>query len=283
MSTQGDIRSWQTAHGTLTFGPRTLIMGILNVTPDSFSDGGEFATIESAVARAFAMQRDGADLIDIGGESTRPGSSAVPADLQIARIVPVIRELRTTGFSLPISVDTRLAEVAAAALDAGADIINDISAARHDPAMPALLAERRVPFIAMHMQGTPETMQAHPAYRDVVAEVRAFFNNRARELERAGVDVSRMMIDPGIGFGKTTEHNLAILRAIQSFRGKWPVLVGPSRKKFLGELLGESDPKARVMGTVAVAAHCTLTGIEMLRVHDVKEIRQVADTCAALR
>ncbi|MBI5763803.1 MAG: dihydropteroate synthase [Planctomycetes bacterium] len=283
MSTQGDIRSWPTAHGTLTFGPRTLIMGILNVTPDSFSDGGEFASLKSAVARAFTMQREGADLIDIGGESTRPGSVAVPPDVQITRIVPVIRELRATGLTLPISVDTRLAAVAEAALDTGADIINDISAAQHDPAMPALLAARRVPFVAMHMQGTPETMQANPMYRDVVAEVSAFFDQRARELERAGVDVAQMMIDPGIGFGKTTEHSLALLRAIRSFRGKWPVLVGPSRKKFLGVLLGEDDPKARLMGTVAVAAHCALAGVEMLRVHDVKEIRQVVDTCAALR
>ncbi len=283
MSTQGDIRSWQTAHGTLAFGPRTLIMGILNVTPDSFSDGGEFATVESAVARAFDMQRDGADLIDIGGESTRPGSAAMPPDVQIDRIVPVIRELRMTGFSLPISVDTRLAAVAAAALDAGADIVNDISAARHDPAMPALLAARRVPFIAMHMQGTPETMQANPTYHDVVSEVRAFFEVRSRELEQTGVDVSRMMIDPGIGFGKTTEHSLALIRAIHEFRGKWPVLVGPSRKKFLGVLLGEDNPKARLMGTAAVAAHCAFAGVEMLRVHDVKEIRQVVDTCVAIR
>lgn len=283
MSTQGDIRSWPTAHGTLTFGPRTLIMGILNVTPDSFSDGGEFASLESAVARAFAMQGEGADLVDIGGESTRPGSVAVPADEQIARIAPVIHALRANGFSLPISVDTRIAAVAAAALDAGADIVNDISAARHDPAMPALLVARRVPFIAMHMQGTPETMQATPTYHDVIAEVRAFFKQRASELVRAGVDISRMMIDPGIGFGKTTEHNLALIRAIQTIRGKWPVLVGPSRKKFLGVLLGEDVPRARLMGTLAVAAHCAHFGVEMLRVHDVKETRQVVDTCAALR
>jgi dihydropteroate synthase len=257
-------------------------MGILNVTPDSFSDGGDHFATETAVARAFTMQAEGADLVDVGGESTRPGSVAVTAEEQMARVVPVLRELRSTGFTLPISIDTRLAAVAAAALEAGADVVNDISAARHDPAMPSLLAKRRIPFIVMHMQGTPETMQLNPSYTDVAAEVRAFFDGRAAELEAVGVETSLMMIDPGLGFGKKMEHSLALLRAIRSFRGRWPVLVGPSRKKFLGAILGEDDPKRRLMGTAAIAAHCALAGVEMLRVHDVKAIRQVVDTCAAI-
>ncbi len=282
MSTQADTRGWRTEHGTLTFGPRCLVMGILNVTPDSFSDGGDHFATEAAVARAYTMQAEGADLIDVGGESTRPGSVAVSAEEQLARVVPVLSTLRSTGFTLPISIDSRLASVAAAALEAGADIVNDISAARHDPAMPSLLAKRRVPFIVMHMQGTPDTMQLCPTYTDVAAEVRTFFDTRATELEAVGVDTSLMMVDPGLGFGKTMEHSLALLRDIRSFRGRWPVLVGPSRKKFLGAILSEDDPKRRLMGTAAIAAHCALAGVEMLRVHDVKAIRQVVDTCAAL-
>ena len=274
------------------FGGRCLVMGILNVTPDSFSDGGQFATADSAVARAHEIAAEGADLIDIGGESTRPGSHPVPAAVQIRRVVPVIQRLRAGRMPLPLSIDTRSAAVAAAALDAGADIINDISAARHDPDMPRLLADRRVPFIAMHMQGAPETMQIAPTYRDVVAEVRAFFDERAESLANAGVDVGRMMIDPGIGFGKTLEHNLALLRAIGSFRGRWPVLVGPSRKRFITELAARSDCRgpasglqpaaSSLSGTAAVVAHCAIAGVEMVRVHDIRPMRQVVDLCRHL-
>ncbi|MBN2560826.1 MAG: dihydropteroate synthase [Phycisphaerae bacterium] len=273
------VRTVDTPHGNLLFGGRCLIMGVLNVTPDSFSDGGLYAESAAAIARAQSMASDGADVIDVGGESTRPGSQPVSADEQIERVVPVIRRMREAGVSVPVSVDTRSAEVAAAGLDAGADIVNDISAARDDPAMPRLLAERRVPFVVMHMQAAPATMQDAPHYDDVVAEIGAFFVQRAEDLAAAKVDVNQMIIDPGIGFGKTLQHNLALLRSIRSFAVRWPVLVGPSRKQFLGEILDEADPAGRLMGTAATVAHCALVGVDMVRVHDVKEMRQVVEVC----
>jgi len=257
-------------------------MGILNVTPDSFSDGGLYAETGKAVARAVEMAAEGADVIDIGGESTRPGSEAVPPEEQIRRVVPVIREARENGVAVPISIDTQSAAVAPAALDAGADMVNDISGVRDDPAMPGLLAERRVPFVVMHMQGTPRTMQETPSYRDVVAEVAAFFEARAESLAAAGVDAARMIVDPGIGFGKNLEHNLSLLRSIRVFTARRPVCVGPSRKRFLGELLNEPDPAKRLMGTAAVVAHCALEGVAMVRVHDVRTMARVARMCDAI-
>lgn len=269
-----------TAHGDLVFGPRCLIMGILNVTPDSFSDGGRFLEPNAAVRRIEETVGEGADLIDIGGESTRPGARPVPPEEQIRRVVPVIRAARGRGVSVPMSIDTRSASVAVAALDAGADVVNDVSAARDDPAMPRLLAERDVPFVAMHMLGTPAMMQDAPHYGDVVAEVAAFFDERAEVLEEQGVNVdARMLVDPGIGFGKTTSHNLMLLRAAATFGRQWPVVVGLSRKRFLGEILNESDPASRLMGTAAAVAHAALTGVDMVRVHDVREMRQVVEVC----
>lgn len=257
-------------------------MGILNVTPDSFSDGGLYAETGKAVARAVEMAAEGADVIDVGGESTRPGAEPVPPEEQIRRVVPVIREARERGVAIPISIDTQSAAVAAAALDAGADMVNDISGVRDDPAMPALLAERRVPFIVMHMQGTPRTMQEAPTYRDVVAEVAAFFEARAEALAATGVDLTHMIVDPGIGFGKNLEHNLALLRSIRTFTARWPVCVGPSRKRFLGELLSEPNPARRLLGTAAVIAHCVFAGVAMVRVHDVMEMRQMVQVCSEL-
>jgi dihydropteroate synthase len=258
-------------------------MGILNVTPDSFSDGGRFLDVQAAVAHARSLVDDGADLIDIGGESTRPGSEGVSDDEQIRRTEPVIRAIRAAGISIPISIDTRSAAASTVALDAGADIINDVSAARHDPNMPALLASTGVPFVAMHMQGTPETMQAAPAYHDVVREIRDFFEVRAHALEAAGVDLQKMMIDPGIGFGKTAAHNWTILRHIDSLLGRWPVLVGTSRKRFLGDLTAQPRPADRIAGTAATVAHCALTGVDMVRVHDVRLMRQIVEVCQAIR
>lgn len=273
----------RTGHGDLVFGRRCLVMGILNVTPDSFSDAGRYVDPTAAVARAAQMAAEGADVIDIGGESTRPGSEPVSDDEQIRRVVPVIREMRGRGLGLPISIDTRSAGVASAALDAGADIVNDVSGVRDDPAMPGLLAERRVPFVVMHRKGTPATMQRGPQYRDVVAEVRAFFDERAEALASAGVDCDgRMIVDPGIGFGKTTEHNLQLLRSIGSFGGPHPLLVGPSRKRFIGEILDEPDPNKRLFGTAAAVAHCATSGVAMVRVHDVLAAHQVVVTCAAI-
>lgn len=255
-------------------------MGVLNVTPDSFSDGGQYFDPAMAMSRAEAMACEGADVIDIGGESTRPGAQPVSEDEQIERVVPVIRGARSRGVSLPISIDTSSATVAAAALDAGADMVNDISGARNDRDMPRLLAERGVPFVIMHMQGTPATMQAAPHYKDVVAELGAFFNERARALADAGVDVSKkMIVDPGIGFGKTLEHNLDLLRAAASYGRKWPVVVGTSRKSFLGQLLNAPNPEHRLIGTAATVAHSALTGVDMVRVHDVAKMRQVVEVC----
>ncbi len=276
-------RTYRTRHGHLPFGERCLILGILNVTPDSFSDGGQCLEAPAAIARAALMEAQGADVIDIGGESTRPGAKPVDEDEQMRRVLPVIREARAGGVSVPISIDTRSARVAEAALAAGADIVNDISGARHDRDMPRLLAAQRMPFVVMHMQGTPDSMQRSPQYVDVVREVGAFFTERAEALAAAGVDVLNLMIvDPGIGFGKNCEHNLALLRAASSFCSRWPVLVGPSRKRFLSELLDASDPAQRLVGTAATVAHAAISGVDMVRVHDVGEMRQVVDVCHRL-
>jgi dihydropteroate synthase len=272
-----------TAHGPIRLGERCLVMGVLNVTPDSFSDGGLHLDPAVACRRALEMAEEGADLIDVGGESTRPGSSPVPKEAQLERVVPVIVAVRRAGLTLPISIDTRLAAVAEAALEAGADVVNDVSAGRADAAMPGLLAERRVPFVAMHMRGSPADMQVGPTYGDVSAEVAAFFEERASALESAGVDCGKMIVDPGIGFGKRLEHNLVLLREMDRWRGRWPVLIGPSRKRFLGEILGEKEPGGRLFGTAAVVAHCALAGVEMVRVHDVGEMRQVVEVCARFR
>ncbi len=276
------ILQLDTSHGRLTFGGRALIMGILNVTPDSFSDGGTYYEPAAAVVRACKMVAEGADLIDVGGESTRPGAGPVSAEEQIRRVFPVIKHARAQGVGVPISIDTRSAAVAAAALDAGADIVNDVSACMHDEAMIGLLAERNVPFVAMHMRGTPETMQNAPRYDDVVAEVAAFLEERAEALSAAGVNVDKMIVDPGIGFGKTTAHNLALLRSVSSLRRRLPLLVGTSRKRLHGEVLSQSGTASRLMGTAATVAHCALQGVDILRVHDVREMRQVVEMCHAI-
>ncbi len=258
-------------------------MGVLNVTPDSFSDGGKFLGLGAAVAHAQRMVAEGADLIDIGGESTRPGSRPVSAEEQMRRVLPTIEEIRRCGITLPLSIDTRLAAVAEAAISAGADLVNDVSAARHDPNMPWLLARLGVPCVLMHMQGTPETMQEAPSYEDVVEEVLRFFQTRVAELAACGVAPSRVVVDPGIGFGKTLAHNLSLLRAVPRFAARWPLLIGASRKRFIGELLNEPDPSRRLMGTAAVTAYCALAGADMVRVHDVSEMRQIVEVCRQLR
>jgi dihydropteroate synthase len=277
----------ETSHGSLVFRGRCLVMGILNVTPDSFSDGGLYLDPAAAIEHGKRMVADGADVIDVGGESTRPAAEGVDDSVQIDRVLPVIRGLRAAGVSVPISADTQSATVAEAALEAGADMVNDVSGMRQDSAMAALLARRRVPFVVMHMQGTPKTMQVAPRYNDVIAEIAAFFDKRAAALEQAGVDTSKMIVDPGIGFGKTTEHNLTILREIRRFIGRWPVMVGASRKRFIGQMLsGKEAPSGQaaegsgdeqLAGTVAVAMHCALAGVSLVRVHDVFEIRRVVE------
>ena len=243
-------------------------MGVLNVTPDSFSDGGLYTDVDMAVAHAQDMIKQGAAIVDVGAESTRPGSKAVTAEAQIERAIPVIERL-AKGLSIPVSVDTRDVTVARAALSAGACVINDVTALASE-GMAELAAEHRVPVILMHMQGTPGTMQNAPQYGDVVSEVLAFLLERARTAEQAGVAKSNIWIDPGIGFGKTLDHNLALLRHIERFvETGYPVLVGTSRKRMFAQLTGRTDPKDRLHGTLATVAHCVARGVNCVRVHDV--------------
>jgi len=274
----------QTPHGTLDLAGRTLVMGVLNVTPDSFSDGGEFLDLDAAVARAGAMLAEGADLVDIGGESTRPGSDPVEPAEQIRRVVPVIERIRRLHPRAVLSIDARFAEVVAGALDAGADIVNDISALRHDPRMADLVARRGVPVILMHMKGTPKTMLQEARYDDVVQEVLDFLRQRIEAAGRAGIGRDRILIDPGIGFAKQTADNLEILRRLEEFHALGvPVLVGPSRKRFIGEVLGIAEPKDRLHGTLAAVTACALAGVHIVRVHDVAAARQVVQLCHAIR
>jgi dihydropteroate synthase len=255
-------------------GERTLVMGIVNVTPDSFSGDGLLADPDAAVKQGMQMVEDGADILDVGGESTRPGSDPVSAEEELGRVIPVIEGL-AAQIAVPISVDTRRSDVARAALEAGAVIVNDISAGA-DPAMFELVRETAAGMVLMHMQGEPKTMQQEPTYDDVVREVRDYLADRIGAAVAAGVARGQLCADPGIGFGKTLEHNLALLRDIASFRElRVPILVGPSRKRFLGELTGEDDPQARVEGTAAAVAWCAAQGVELVRVHDVREMVKV--------
>ncbi|WP_296699710.1 dihydropteroate synthase [Thiocapsa sp. UBA6158] len=256
-----------------------LIMGILNVTPDSFSDGGRYSESAVAVQHALAMIDEGADLIDIGGESTRPGSQPVPAEEQERRVIPVILRLREcVPSSTRFSIDTTCAGVAEAALDAGADWINDTSAGRDDPAMLALAADRGVPIVLMHRQGMPEAMQQNPSYADVVAEVRDFLAERIEAALAAGVAQEKILTDPGIGFGKTLEHNLALMAGLgELVRLGPPVLLGASRKRFLGAICLEPDLADLMPATCATTTIGVLAGVKVFRVHDVAGNRQAAD------
>ena len=263
-----------------------LVMGVLNVTPDSFSDGGRYLDPPAAVAHAQAMASEGADLIDVGGESTRPGSSPVEAAEQVRRVVPVIREVRGHLPEVTLSIDTTRAEVAAAALDAGADVINDISAGRDDSGLLPLAARRRCPLVLMHMQGTPATMQINPVYSDVTAEVAAFLRDRLTAAIAAGVDPGKVLLDPGIGFGKTVEHNLELLRRTGDLvsLGR-PLVIGTSRKGFIAKALGEKpkpdstgsppDSSQRLFGNAATVAWAVANGAAVVRVHDVGPMTQV--------
>ncbi len=256
---------------------RPLVMGVLNVTPDSFSDGGALADVSAALAAARAMADAGADLIDVGGESTRPGSMPVAPAEQVRRVVPVVAAIRDAGLAVTLSVDTTRADVAAAALDAGADVVNDVSAGRDDAALLPLVAARGVPIVLMHMRGTPATMQHDPQYVDVTAEVIAFLRGRAAAARAAGVDDALVLLDPGIGFGKTAAHNLTLLRdttRIARETGR-PLLVGASRKGFIGKTIGEPDPLRRAFGTAATVAWAVANGAAVVRVHEVGEMAQV--------
>jgi dihydropteroate synthase len=258
-------------------------MGIVNVTPDSFYDGGKRLDTARAAADGFEMIESGAEILDIGGESTRPGAQPVSLDEELRRVLPVIGELRK-GSSVPISVDTSKEAVARAALDAGADIVNDISALRFDPAMTALVAREGVPVILMHMQGVPRTMQREPHYQDVIREVRDFLAERIRAAKQAGIAQEQIIIDPGIGFGKTLAHNLALLKNLQLLNSLGqPLLVGVSRKAFIGNILNAAGPEDRLEGSVAAAVSAALSGANILRVHDVSETVRAFRVIDAIR
>jgi dihydropteroate synthase len=258
-----------------------LIMGVLNVTPDSFSDGGRWLDPARAVRRGRRMAREGADWIDVGGESTRPGASAVPLREELRRVVPVVERLAAAG--LAVSVDTSKAEVARRALAAGATIVNDVTALRGDPLMARVCADAGARVVLMHMAGSPRTMQRRPRYRDVVADVAAFLRARAESALRAGIRRDKILVDPGIGFGKTPEHNLDLLRRLDEVaRLGWPVVVGTSRKSFIGHALGR-DVGDRVFGTAATVAVAVLRGAAVLRVHDVREMSDTARMAALLK
>jgi dihydropteroate synthase len=272
---------WRCGPRAIPMRHRTLVMGIVNVTPDSFSDGGSYANVDHAVKHASQMVADGADLLDVGGESTRPGSEVVPPDVEMHRVVPVIRRIVDEHPHVPVSVDTRKPDVARAALEAGATIVNDVSAGG-EPAMFGVVAETGAGMILMHMKGEPKTMQDDPTYYDVVAEVRGFLGDRVEAAVAAGIDLAQLCVDPGIGFGKTMEHNLAILHEIRAFHHlRVPLLVGPSRKLFIGTLT-DTEVDDRIEGTAGVVAWCAAEGVDIVRVHDVKEMTRVVRVVDAI-
>ena len=268
------------------WGKRTYLMGVLNVTPDSFSDGGDFNTIESALAQAENMVKSGVDIIDIGGQSTRPGAAEISLAEEIDRVIPVVQMLRQKAEifgSIPISVDTTRADVASSAVAAGADIINDISGATFDPEMLSTVAKLAVPIVLMHLRGTPQTMQKLTDYRDLIGEIGEFLESRIAAAVAAGIDKSQIVIDPGIGFAKTYSQNLEILRELPKFRSlNCPILVGVSRKSFIGQILNQPLAKQRVWGTAAACTGAIANSADILRVHDVKEMRDVCQVADAI-
>jgi dihydropteroate synthase len=272
MSSAGHQLAWKCGDRTFELGGFPLIMGIVNVTPDSFSDGGDFLEQQAAIDHALKLVEDGADILDIGGESTRPGAEPVSATEEIRRVVGVIAEVRQHTDRL-ISIDTTKSEVARQALAAGADIVNDISGLTFDPEIVSVCAESDCGVICMHILGTPETMQADPHYDDVVSDVRSFLSDRLTALEESGIARERVVTDPGIGFGKTAEHNVELLSNIAALRdlGR-PVLIGHSRKRFLAKVLGR-PVEERTFGTIGVAIAVAAQGADMIRVHDVRDTR----------
>jgi dihydropteroate synthase len=268
---------------TLALGERTLVMGILNVTPDSFSDGGLYLDADAAVARAVAMEAAGADIVDVGGESTRPGSAGISADEEMRRILPVLEKLRGR-IRIPISVDTSKAEVAEAAAEAGAEIVNDVTGLRDDPRIADVAVRWKLGLILMHMRGTPQTMQKRPFARDVIRDVTAGLRSSITLALESGVAKSRVVIDPGIGFGKSREQNYEIIgRLPELAKLGFPVMVGTSRKGFLGAALKKNKESDRIWGTAATVAASILQGAHIVRVHDVAEMVQVARVTDAVR
>ena len=266
----------------LDFSQKTYIMGILNVTPDSFSDGGRYFDKSDAIKRAIQMVEDGADIIDIGGESTRPGSQPLAIEEELRRTLPVIEAL-TKEIDTPISIDTYKSEVAKRALDAGAAMVNDISGLRFDPEMPKVVSAYKVPVVIMHIKGTPKDMQKNPVYKALIPEIMDYLRDSIRSAKESGIAEDLIIIDPGIGFGKTFENNLEIIHNLYNFTLlEKPLLVGPSRKAFIGKILGEAPAKERLEGTAAAIAISVINGANIIRVHDVKEMVKVAKVASAV-
>lgn len=267
---------------TLELGVKTLVMGVLNVTPDSFTDGGRFLQFEAAVQQAREIIAEGADLLDVGGESTRPFSDPVAVDDELQRVIPVIEAVRKFS-DISISIDTTKAEVARRALEAGADVVNDVSALRFDPEMVKLVARTGVPVIIMHMQGTPKNMQQNPAYASLLSEVIAFLQERIDFAVAHGVDRQQIIVDPGIGFGKTVNHNLQLIKDLHTLHClNRPLLLGASRKRFIGSVLNRPELE-REIGTAVVNSFAVAAGVHLIRVHEVAINRQVAELGDALR
>ncbi len=264
--------------------PTPALMGVLNVTPDSFSDGGKFNSVTQAIYHARKMISEGADILDIGGESTRPGAAEVSIAEEIDRTAPIIDALRTAGVTTPISIDTRKAAVAKAALAAGAAMINDVSALSFDPELADIAAQSGTPICLMHAQGTPEVMQKNPSYGNVVQEVHAYLKSRIETATAAGIARDKIIIDPGIGFGKTLDHNLSLIRNLSAFHDLGcPVLLGVSRKNFIGVITDVQDPADRVIGSVTVALTAFSQGVQIIRAHDIKPHAEALAMWRALR
>lgn len=274
---------WVLRDRAFDWGTRTYLMGVLNVTPDSFSDGGQFNTLETALEQAQQMVEGGADILDIGGQSTRPNAEEISLEAELARVVPVVEALRQRFSHVPISIDTTRAEVAAAAITAGADLINDISAGLFDAEMLPTAAKLSVPIALMHIRGTPKTMQKLTDYKDLISEIYQFLQERIEAAIAIGVDRAQIMIDPGIGFAKQSAQNLEILRRLSAFGTlDCPILVGASRKSFIGQILNQPDPQKRVWGTAATACAAIAAGADVLRIHDVAEMRDVCRVADAI-
>jgi dihydropteroate synthase len=273
--------TWQ--NFSFDFSVKTYIMGILNVTPDSFSDGGLHFEKSNAVDRAMKMVDDGADIIDIGGESTRPGAEPVSIEEELDRTIPVIEAL-SARIPIPISIDTYKSEVAKRALTAGASMVNDISGLRFDPAMSGIVSDFKIPVVIMHIKGMPRNMQAHPSYEALIPEIMDYLRKSMQIAVQKGVAEDMIILDPGIGFGKTFDHNLQIINRLHEFtKLEKPILIGPSRKSFLGKILEDLPPEQRLEGTAAAVTASIMKGAHIIRVHDVKEMSRVARVADAIK
>ncbi len=272
------VKTWNIRNHNFNWGDRTYIMGILNVTPDSFSDGGRFQSVNTAVDRAIQMGSAGVDILDIGGESTKPGATPVDESTELERVIPVIEAIRQNPAirDLPISIDTTKAAVAEAAVRAGADLVNDVSGGKFDPQMLETVARLNVPYLLMHMRGTPTTMQQMTDYADVVEEVLVCFEIQIDRAVASGIDRSQIILDPGIGFAKTYQQSIQLIRQLDRFQSlELPLLVGVSRKSFIGKILDQPDPDRRLWGTAAACCAAIERGVDILRVHDVAEMVDV--------